>query len=178
MAAVTQNGRALKYASARLRSDRAIVMQAIQRARKPVVKYASASLRGDQPFMREVVQHHWRAVQYAAASLKRSRTFMRKVATQRWQVLQYASTELKNDQHFMQTIDVPMQLLQELASSPLVQDLPWPIVRQRSPYKMVLAPPGAGKSTFLEYLRSNDQGAVDADDVLRTVYDRTPSATF
>eukprot|EP01047_Picozoa_sp_COSAG01_P033389 COSAG01_NODE_2454_length_7673_cov_68.907314_2_plen_1063_part_00 len=75
LAAVTQNGNALKHASAELRADRKVVLAAMAQEGH-ALKHASAELRADEEFVRVAVAHDGRALQHASEELRSSKAIV------------------------------------------------------------------------------------------------------
>uniref|UniRef100_A0A7S3Q607 DUF4116 domain-containing protein n=2 Tax=Chaetoceros debilis TaxID=122233 RepID=A0A7S3Q607_9STRA len=75
MAAVTQDGGALEYATEKLKGDREVVLAAVTQNGR-ALKYAAEELKGDREFMLAAVTQDVRALEYAAEELKGDREFV------------------------------------------------------------------------------------------------------
>jgi hypothetical protein len=100
MEAVKQFGGALEHASAELKGDREIVMEAVKHGRisnAHALMYASPELQGDREIVMAAVKQLGTALSCASAGLKGDREIVMEAVKQNWQALQYASTTLKGD---------------------------------------------------------------------------------
>gem|GEM_PF-4036706 len=96
LAAVKQNGQALKYASEALRNNREAVLSAFK-VNEGALVYASLALKNDRDFVFEAVKQSGHALQYASDELKNNKEFVLAVINENASSLFYASKTLKND---------------------------------------------------------------------------------
>ena len=75
MAAVQQNGHALKHAPAALKNDKEVVMAAVQQDGY-ALKHASATLKNDKGVVVTAVQQNWKALKYAPIALINEHPFL------------------------------------------------------------------------------------------------------
>ena len=96
MAAVCQNGLALRWASNRLREDRRIVIAAVQND-SAALDEAMPDLAGDKEVVMAAVGNCGRALQYASDELQSDREVVLKAVTTYGSAARWACAELKND---------------------------------------------------------------------------------
>eukprot|EP01046_Picozoa_sp_COSAG06_P048048 COSAG06_NODE_7105_length_2632_cov_3.095934_2_plen_254_part_00 len=92
--AVEQDGHALRHASAEMRGSADIVRVAVAQAGSSL-QYASAELQGSAEIVRVAVEQSGYALRYASAELKGSAEIVRVAVAQDGDALQYASSELR-----------------------------------------------------------------------------------
>ena len=78
MAAVQQDGRALKHASAALKSDKEVAMAAVQQNWRALY-YASAAMKSDKEVVMAAVQQDGEALRYASKALQNNKPFVRQL---------------------------------------------------------------------------------------------------
>jgi len=98
LAAVKQNGMALKYASANFQADRDFVLAAVKQDGTALV-YASAMLRNDRDFVLAAVKQNGMALKYASANFQADRDFVLAAVKQNGQVLRWASANFQADRN-------------------------------------------------------------------------------
>ena len=96
MAAVQQNGNALQYASAALQADRIVVMAAAKTSSEALM-HSAAELKDDRDFVLAVVQRDGRALAHAPARLKEDKDVVLAAVAQRGYAIQYAAPSLQED---------------------------------------------------------------------------------
>ena len=96
LAAVEEDGWALKYASAELRADREVVLTAVKR-NGWALDYASVELQADRDVVLAAVKQDGRALEYASVELQADREVVLAAVQQDGYALNYASFELKAD---------------------------------------------------------------------------------
>ncbi len=94
--AVQQNGWALQYADETLKKDREIVLVAVQQ-NGWALKYADETLKKDREIVLAAVQQDGWALEYADESLKKDREIVLAAVQQDGYALQYADKSLKKD---------------------------------------------------------------------------------
>ena len=127
MAAVTQNGNALYFASDELKNDKDVVMAAFKKqgwinvsdefqTMKEVMmaavaksygralSYASDELKNDKEVVMAAVAQDGGALEYASDELKNDKEVVMAAVAQKGSALYFASDELKNDKEFMMAI--------------------------------------------------------------------------
>ena len=82
MEAVTQDGRALEFASGRLQEDRMVVLSAVK-SNGRALQFASEELRGDREIVMEAVKNYIYADEYASSAFVRDKEFRQEVIKQR-----------------------------------------------------------------------------------------------
>ena len=93
--AVKQNGGALWYASAELKGDREIVIEAVKQNGNSL-QCASAELKGDREIVMEAVKQNGNALVYASAALKGDREIVMVAVARLSAALMYAAPALRN----------------------------------------------------------------------------------
>ena len=96
LAAVMQNGEALKFASDRLRSDKLIVLQAIEEDAR-AFRYAAACLHANRDVMMSAVHRNGLTLENAVQELKEDRELVEAAVCQNGLALRYASAALQAD---------------------------------------------------------------------------------
>jgi len=96
LAAVKQDGEALRYASEELRADREVVMPVVQRTGE-ALQYASQKLKADREVVLAAVQRDSRALRYASAEVRADREVVLAAVQQDGGALEFASKELRAD---------------------------------------------------------------------------------
>jgi hypothetical protein len=94
LAAMAQNGYALRYASAELRADREVVLAAMAQ-HGYALEYASAELRADREVVLAAVAQHGYALRSASVELRADREVVLTAVAQNGDALQWASEELR-----------------------------------------------------------------------------------
>ena len=95
LSAVSQNTKALEYASAELKNDREIVLVAVSQT-GAALRFASAELKGDREIVLAAVKEDGYALQYASVELKGDQEIVLAAVSQNGEALDYASDALKN----------------------------------------------------------------------------------
>ena len=107
LAAVKQDGDALKYAAASLKKDKGIVLAAVKRGTLSGFSlafwYADASLRRDKEFVLAAVKEDGSALEYAHKKLKRNRKIVLTAIEQDGTALRYAAASLRRDKKIVLT---------------------------------------------------------------------------
>ena len=98
--AVAQDGYALQWASAELRSDREVVMAAVKNYGE-ALKYASAELRADREVATVAVAQDYRALMLVSDELQGDRELILLAVAKNDRALEYASEELQADPFFV-----------------------------------------------------------------------------
>ena len=115
LAACTQNGRQLRFASAALQDDREVVLAACNQTGFALA-YASAALQDDREVVLAACNQNGRALIYASPALTGDREVVLAVCNQEGAALRYASAALKDDrevvmvavaQNYQWTLDNP-----------------------------------------------------------------------
>ena len=96
MEAVKRNGQAPELASAELKADRGIVMEAVKQDGRALM-YAAAELKADREIVMEAVKRYGAALRYAVAKLKTDRDIVMEAVKQDGYALDYAADQLKAD---------------------------------------------------------------------------------
>ena len=96
LAAVSQNGSALRYASEELRADRETVLVAVRNCGS-ALRYASEELRADPAIVLAAVSQNGCALRYASAELKADREIVLAAVSQEGMALFYASDALRDN---------------------------------------------------------------------------------
>ncbi len=91
---------ALQYASAELKGDREIVMEAVKQC-GCALHYASAQLQGDREIVMEAVKQRWWALEYASTELKGDREIVIEAVKLSGNALEYASAKLQGDREIV-----------------------------------------------------------------------------
>ena len=102
LAAVTNNGYALKYASPELKADRVVVMAAVSQDGY-ALKYASPELKADRVVVMLAVINYDSALYFASPELKADREFILAAVINEGLALGYASPELRSDREVVLT---------------------------------------------------------------------------
>ena len=121
LAAIKQNGFALKDASEVLRNDREIVLAAVQRDGN-ALEYASKELQKDPEIVYAAVQSNGHALQFASPEIKTNRHIVLSAVQRDGRALQYASPELQNDKPIVLAAVKHNGLVLEYASEGLQND--------------------------------------------------------
>lgn len=100
LAAVTQKGSLLNYASQELRADLRVVLAAVQNDGN-ALQFASEALRGDPEVVMRAVMADGRALGYAAPALRSDREIASAAVRCQPSALQYADEELRNDRELV-----------------------------------------------------------------------------
>ena len=100
LAAVQQNGGALRYAAEPLKADREFMLAAVQQNGSALV-YAAEPLKADREIVLAAVQQNGGALQYAAEPLKADREIVLAAVQQNGYALRYAATPLKADREIV-----------------------------------------------------------------------------
>ena len=101
LAAVAENGHALKHASAELRGDKEVVLAAIAK-NGDVLDYASAELRADKEVVLAAVAQHGYLLDCASAELRGDKEVVLAAVAQHGYLLEHASAELRGDSAVVQ----------------------------------------------------------------------------
>ena len=96
MAAITQDGSALRYASDKLKNDREVVMAAVKK-NGWAFRYASDKLKNDREVVMAAINNTGMALRYASDKLKNDREVVMAAVKECDLALQYASDELRAD---------------------------------------------------------------------------------
>ena len=96
LAAVQQNGIALRYAAEPLKADRGIVLAAVLQNGE-ALRYADEPLKADRGIVLVAVQQNGWALQYVAEPLKADRGIVLAAVLQNGEALEYAAEPLKAD---------------------------------------------------------------------------------
>eukprot|EP00971_Amphidinium_carterae_P170830 3385612-Amphidinium_carterae.1 len=99
LAAVTQNGKALRYAEAECKADREIVLAAVQQTWR-ALEYAAEECKADREIMLAAVQQDGDALKYAAEDCKADHEIVQAAVQQDRYAIQYAADELLLDVTF------------------------------------------------------------------------------
>ena len=100
LAAVMQNGEALKFASDRLRSDKLIVLQAIEEDAR-AFRYAAACLHANRDVMMSAVHRNGLTLENAVQELRQDRELVEAAVCQNGLALRYASAVLQADKEIV-----------------------------------------------------------------------------
>src|SRR3989338_6990454 len=93
---VKQNGRALYYASERLKSDREIVLQAVKQD-GIALQFAFVNFKSDREIVLQAVKQYGNALQFAFENLKSDREIVLQAVKKNGLALQFASVDLQSD---------------------------------------------------------------------------------
>jgi hypothetical protein len=96
LAAVAQNGLALRYASVELKYDKEVVLAAVAQEGH-ALQYASAELKYDKEVVLAAVMQHGLSLRNASAELKADKDVVIAAVVHSGGALKYASVELKSD---------------------------------------------------------------------------------
>jgi hypothetical protein len=96
LAAAAQNGYALQFASQRLRNNRDVVLAAVERSGY-ALHFASEKLRNDRDVVLAAVQQNSLALQFASERLRNECDVLMTAVEQNGRALAYASSNLKTD---------------------------------------------------------------------------------
>jgi hypothetical protein len=96
MAVVAQNGVALEFASEELQGDKEVVMAAVKQ-NGVALNYVSEELKADKEFMMAAVKQNRFALKYAPEELQGDKEFVLAAVTQNGEALEYVSEELRQD---------------------------------------------------------------------------------
>ena len=103
LAAVSENGCALQYATEELKGDREIVLAAVSENGSDwfyghALRYATEELKGDREIVLAAVSQDGLALQYATEELKGDREIVLEAVSENGQALNYATNGLKADE--------------------------------------------------------------------------------
>lgn len=101
MAAVSQYGFALAWASDRLKDDRTIVFAAFAKSGYAVLQYASSGLRDDFFIILDFVAQDWRCLRYASERLQNNVTIVSRALLSNKHALEFASSRLRDNEKFI-----------------------------------------------------------------------------
>ena len=96
LAAVTQKGYALRYASEALKGDKQVVLTAVTQ-KGMALEYADNKLKNDKDVVLAAVSQYGMALEYADDILKNDKDIVLTAVTQKGMALEYAHFKLKND---------------------------------------------------------------------------------
>ena len=102
MAAVTQNGEALRHAWAVTRRDREVVLAAVNQCGR-ALRHAPAGIRGEQDILLAAVRREGHALQLAAAAMRADRTVVLAAVGETGSALRLAAAELRADKQVVLT---------------------------------------------------------------------------
>ena len=108
--AVLQNGRALKYASDKLKGNRVIVHAAVLQ-NGLALEYASNDLKGDHKIVYAAVSQDGLALKYASGDLKGDRAIVHRAVLQNGIALRYASGNLQVDRELFSRFPMGLRFL-------------------------------------------------------------------
>ena len=103
-AAVSKHATAFKFASTRLRDNKAIAAIAVAKAPLSALKYCSERLRGDKELMTVAIKRNGKALQYASDTLRNDRDLVRMAVKQNSSALKHASNAIQTDRMFVSTL--------------------------------------------------------------------------
>ena len=101
MQAVSENGRALQYATEELKGDRKIVMAAVSK-NGGALQYATEELKGDRKIVMTAVSNDGLALQHATEELKCDREIVMTAVSVDGLALRCSTKELKDDGEILQ----------------------------------------------------------------------------
>jgi len=96
MAAVKENGKALRHASEELQADKKIIMQALKKDGRALL-FASKSLKADKEVVMEAVKQDGHSFEYASKELRSDKEVVMEAVKQQGRSFEYASKELQAD---------------------------------------------------------------------------------
>ena len=96
MAAVKENGKALRHASEELQADKKIIMQALKKDGRALL-FASKSLKADKEVVMEAVKQDGHSLDYASKKLRSDKEVVMEAVKQQGRSFEYASKELQAD---------------------------------------------------------------------------------
>ena len=96
IAAVSEDGQALRDASVEMRNDKEVVLAAVNQDGW-ALQYASFALRNDREVVLAAVNQNGRALYYASGEMKNDKEVVLAAVNQYGDALQFASGEMKND---------------------------------------------------------------------------------
>ena len=96
MAAVTQDGKALQWASEEMKGDRELCTAAVAQNRR-ALEFASEEMKGDRELCTAAVAQDGRALQYCSEEMKGARELCTAAVAQNWEALEWAGEEMKGD---------------------------------------------------------------------------------
>lgn len=96
---VRKNGRAIRFASPELRSDRRLVLEAVRQTGH-ALEYASLDLRHDRDVVMAAVRTSGLALQFAGEPLRKDREVVLEAVRESGWALQFAALELQEDKQF------------------------------------------------------------------------------
>jgi len=99
-AAVQKDGRALEYAADALKAEKDIVMAAVAQDGN-ALRHAAHSLRADKDVVMAAVKQSWMALQYASHSLRADKDVIVAAVTRGGQALSFAADDLKADKEVL-----------------------------------------------------------------------------
>lgn len=97
LAAVQRNGLALEHSSNALQADPGIVHAALRSSAGLAAQFAAARLRRDRELMLDAVERSGQALRYVARSLQRDRGFVLVAINADGEALEYAAEDLRRD---------------------------------------------------------------------------------
>ena len=100
LAAVQQNGMALRFASEALRADREVVLAAVQQYGR-ALEHASKNLRADREIVLAAVRQYGWALEYASEDLRADREVVLAAVRQNGWVLVFASDDLREEREMV-----------------------------------------------------------------------------
>jgi tetratricopeptide (TPR) repeat protein len=121
VAAVKENGRALKYASEALKSDRDVVLSAFK-VNEGALEYASETLKNDKEFVLGAIKVNDVALEYASEALKNDKDFVLAAIKESVAAFLHASKNLKNDKEVVLSAVKKSGYVLEYASDALKND--------------------------------------------------------
>jgi CxxC motif-containing protein len=114
MAAVKNDGRVLKYASAELRNDKELVMVAVKNDHgcfgENAYEYASSELKKDKEVVMAAVKNRASILEYVNSELKNDKEVVMAAVKNSGSAIQYASEALKNDKEVVMTAVMDVNL--------------------------------------------------------------------
>ena len=102
LAAVTQCGHALAFASLELKNSETVVLAAIDQ-NGLALQYASKEMKNSETVVLAAVYQNGLALQYASAEMKNSETVVLDAVSQNGEALEYASAGIKNNERIALT---------------------------------------------------------------------------
>jgi hypothetical protein len=100
LAAVTKNGKALKFASVRLQNDKDVVLAAVTQNGK-ALEFASVRLQNDKDVVLVALEEHVNALKFASKELRKNEHLILEVVKYGFTCLEYVDKELLNDERFL-----------------------------------------------------------------------------
>jgi hypothetical protein len=97
MAAVTEYGRALQYASEMMKNNETVVLAAVTQEGR-ALEYASNEMKNIQAVVLAAVSQDGKALEFAGDEMKNNEAVVVAAVTQTWKALEYAGEEMKNNE--------------------------------------------------------------------------------